>query len=59
MALKLIGAGLGRTGTLSLKLALEHIGRGRRKDRGSKRQARLDLLGQHRRAEVSHEHWSV
>ena len=26
MALKVIGAGLGRTGTLSLKLALEHIG---------------------------------
>jgi hypothetical protein len=29
MALKVIGAGLGRTGTLSLKLALEHIGFGR------------------------------
>jgi hypothetical protein len=28
MALKVIGAGLGRTGTLSLKLALEHIGFG-------------------------------
>jgi len=28
MALKVIGAGLGRTGTLSLKLALEHIGLG-------------------------------
>lgn len=28
MALKVIGAGLGRTGTLSLKLALEHIGIG-------------------------------
>jgi hypothetical protein len=28
MALKVIGAGLGRTGTLSLKLALEHIGYG-------------------------------
>jgi hypothetical protein len=26
MALRVIGAGLGRTGTLSLKLALEHIG---------------------------------
>ena len=26
MTLKVIGAGLGRTGTLSLKLALEHIG---------------------------------
>ena len=26
MALKIIGAGLGRTGTLSLKLALEHLG---------------------------------
>ena len=29
MALKVIGAGLGRTGTLSLKLALEHIGFGK------------------------------
>jgi hypothetical protein len=29
MTLKVIGAGLGRTGTLSLKLALEHIGFGR------------------------------
>ena len=29
MALQVIGAGLGRTGTLSLKLALEHIGFGR------------------------------
>lgn len=28
MALKIIGAGLGRTGTLSLKLALEHLGFG-------------------------------
>jgi len=28
MALKVIGAGLGRTGTLSLKLALEHLGLG-------------------------------
>ena len=28
MTLKVIGAGLGRTGTLSLKLALEHIGFG-------------------------------
>jgi hypothetical protein len=28
MALKVIGAGLGRTGTLSLKLALEHLGFG-------------------------------
>ncbi|MBV1916910.1 MAG: hypothetical protein KUG65_02440 [Sphingomonadaceae bacterium] len=28
MALKVIGAGLGRTGTLSLKLALEHLGYG-------------------------------
>jgi hypothetical protein len=28
MTLKVIGAGLGRTGTLSLKLALEHIGLG-------------------------------
>ncbi|MEO6387557.1 MAG: sulfotransferase family protein [Croceibacterium sp.] len=28
MALRVIGAGLGRTGTLSLKLALEHIGLG-------------------------------
>jgi hypothetical protein len=28
MTLKIIGAGLGRTGTLSLKLALEHIGFG-------------------------------
>lgn len=28
MALQIIGAGLGRTGTLSLKLALEHIGLG-------------------------------
>jgi len=28
MALKVIGAGVGRTGTLSLKLALEHIGLG-------------------------------
>jgi hypothetical protein len=28
MALKLIGAGLGRTGTLSLKAALERIGYG-------------------------------
>ncbi|GLU35610.1 sulfotransferase family protein [Trinickia caryophylli] len=28
MSLKVIGAGLGRTGTLSLKLALEHIGFG-------------------------------
>ncbi len=28
MALKVIGAGLGRTGTMSLKLALEHIGFG-------------------------------
>lgn len=28
MALRVIGAGLGRTGTLSLKLALEHIGFG-------------------------------
>lgn len=28
MALEVIGAGLGRTGTLSLKLALEHIGLG-------------------------------
>ncbi|MGZ3250686.1 MAG: sulfotransferase, partial [Croceibacterium sp.] len=28
MGLKVIGAGLGRTGTLSLKLALEHIGFG-------------------------------
>lgn len=28
MALKIIGAGLGRTGTLSLKFALEHIGFG-------------------------------
>jgi hypothetical protein len=28
MALKIIGAGLGRTGTLSLKLALEHLGLG-------------------------------
>jgi hypothetical protein len=28
MALKVIGAGLGRTGTLSLKLAIEHIGFG-------------------------------
>jgi hypothetical protein len=27
MALKLIGAGLGRTGTLSLKLALEQLGK--------------------------------
>ena len=26
MSLRIIGAGLGRTGTLSLKLALEHIG---------------------------------
>ena len=26
MALKVIGAGLGRTGTLSLKFALEHLG---------------------------------
>ena len=29
MTLKVIGAGLGRTGTLSLKLALEHIGFGK------------------------------
>ncbi len=29
MALQVIGAGLGRTGTLSLKLALEHIGFGK------------------------------
>lgn len=29
MALEVIGAGLGRTGTLSLKLALEHIGFGK------------------------------
>ncbi len=29
MALKIIGAGVGRTGTLSLKLALEHLGVGR------------------------------
>ena len=29
MALEVIGAGLGRTGTLSLKLALEHIGLGK------------------------------
>jgi hypothetical protein len=29
MALQIIGAGLGRTGTLSLKLALEHIGLGK------------------------------
>src|SRR5271165_903250 len=28
MSLRLIGAGLGRTGTLSLKLALEHLGFG-------------------------------
>jgi len=28
MALKVVGAGLGRTGTLSLKLALEHVGFG-------------------------------
>jgi hypothetical protein len=28
MALKLIGTGLGRTGTLSLKLALEQLGFG-------------------------------
>ena len=28
MALEVIGAGLGRTGTLSLKLALEHLGFG-------------------------------
>src|SRR5688572_7898333 len=28
MALKVIGAGLGRTGTLSLKLALDHLGFG-------------------------------
>ncbi|KHK91675.1 sulfotransferase family protein [Novosphingobium malaysiense] len=28
MALKIIGAGLGRTGTMSLKLALEHLGFG-------------------------------
>lgn len=28
MALELIGAGLGRTGTLSLKVALERIGYG-------------------------------
>lgn len=28
MALKVIGAGLGRTGSLSLKLALEHLGFG-------------------------------
>ena len=29
MARQVIGAGLGRTGTLSLKLALEHIGFGK------------------------------
>ncbi|MCI2244860.1 hypothetical protein L3067_09635 [Xanthomonas sp. PPL568] len=29
MSLRVIGAGLGRTGTLSLKLALEHLGLGR------------------------------
>ncbi|MEA9564340.1 MULTISPECIES: sulfotransferase [unclassified Xanthomonas] len=29
MSLRIIGAGLGRTGTLSLKLALEHLGLGR------------------------------
>ena len=28
MALKVVGAGLGRTGTMSLKLALEHLGMG-------------------------------
>jgi hypothetical protein len=28
MAIRVIGAGLGRTGTMSLKLALEHIGFG-------------------------------
>ena len=28
MSLKVIGAGLGRTGTMSLKFALEHIGFG-------------------------------
>jgi len=29
MALRVIGAGLGRTGTMSMKLALEQIGFGR------------------------------
>ncbi len=28
MALSVVGAGLGRTGTMSLKLALEHLGLG-------------------------------